>query len=676
MKKLKNIFSFLLLTQAVSCPALIVTSCSKNTKIYFSIPEIVSEDYFEVDCFFSQQPSSSVNVLLFDQNSNHIRLCDPIVIVENKKTKLRFEIDATNSMQFNFKIKFIFKNEQKKQEIVETKELNFLYSYFPDPDSDRIVPKERRVTTENIHSVQFDFIFYVSSQVSSANLEIVRQTSNLLTLNDSYCDVHFVQRTGQWIANVIVNIDESVQDTSFINFDLQFTFTNTFGKTQITVLKGLSIAFVSNLEVEMPSDYFKIEKSQGNKYTLVGLNDWVDPNKANLFSVIRIPDIVNVIGDRAFSDSMAFKHIRKIIFNDKLLMIGYKAFSGCTNVSELDLTVYLSSPVWIKNSYACFDDFVIESGYIWFNNKFYQKYDEIREICSDLNQFCALSNEWEGFTNLDVIPDDFYDIQTSETSEDKTLVGFVTKTILSIPKYRIIKIPDGVTHMSRDCLIALASLPYQNLDKSIDFKYLTRHLILPKSINEIVNLNFCGISGLLNIEAPNLKTILTNSFQDMRMYSPNEVHPLEVKKDPLYIHFINCDSLETIEQSAFYGCGAIGNLELPASLNDLKENAFGLNDFSSISVLSSTLEIREKAFSHPDASTDQSIKDIYLCHYLFDEDIEWMTKDNLNVFSNACLQDGIIHFSANCQWEKIVPIFKDFLKKQGIPDTWYMKLDN
>lgn len=645
------------------------------------MPSVVFEDYFEVNFSLSFAPSSLIKVSLLDLNSPYLRLSENLLSLSDNNGKLKFEIGTFEPTKFRFKISFEFSDEKKNQYKIVTNTYNLLYSYIEPTEEDRIKPVSRGITSVNNHSFDFEFNFFITKQLPHINLKILNDYSGKLSLMQTYTEVQYEQETGRWFAKVTINLDFLSHFTNVYDFDLNLQFINSFGKLQNTTIHGLSVAYIDQPQEEIPFDMFKITKNQGENI-LEGLRDDVNPLLMNSFTLLRIPDEINIISDNAFADPNWFSNINKIIFNNHLRQIGTNAFSGCIHVNELDFNNITGTPVWLDNEIQIFNC-EFDLGYIWIN--------DIRELDDTyrdnfqkkLVDNCGLPENWQTFCRKRILPDDAFNI-----SSDGTLQGFKEEWVDLLCDYQIIKLPPNVLHLSDTSFSVLRLIPYLNpfyvsqnkknqMDLDKTHKYLTRRLILNSNCANTFDLAFAGISGLSLFSSQKITTIEPYAFINSDYYLPWEIDYHDVFNEKRSVYFYQCDNLTSIGESAFASCNFFGELTLPQNLQQLGNGAFANCGLSKIVFSNSYLNVENEAFaiSQPGSQYAKKLEIIDLSSYVWDgsSKISWF-ENGKDVFKNCCADSGIIYFNKEVAYDLKKEAFEKLIANHGIPkEKWNWK---
>jgi len=334
------------------------------------------------------------------------------------------------------------------------------------------------------------------------------------------------------------------------------------------------------------------------------------PNMTELI----LPDSITTIGNYAFQKCSKMALDPTMPAN--LESIGASAFDGCTG-----LTGTLILPETLK----CIDSSAFNActgltGDLVIPDSVTELGSSVFYNCTGFNGTLTLSSsltaierntfyKCSGFTGHLTIPDSVTRIgysafencsgltgltlpaslQTFETSSYDGCKSFYNCTGLS----GTLVIPEGVTSIGSDTFYNCANLTtvkfpetLQSIESSAfrGCSGLTGTLVLPDSLQAIGSNAFSYCSGLTSVSFPaELQTIDMRAFADCTGLTGDLIISDGVTKIG-NLAFCNCtgltgtltlsESLETIEESAFKGCGFTGTLTLPESLTEIGKSAF------------------------------------------------------------------------------------------------------
>ncbi len=680
MKKSGKILGTLLtcIIPAGLIPVLTISSCSQENLLDVDMPTVVFDNYFEVDFTLPSAPSSLVKVSLLNLNNPNIRLAENQILLNDQHGKLKFEINIFENFNFKFNICFEYTDKQKQMLKYVTNVFSLLYSYNAPIDTDRVYPVARGITSVNNHSFDFEFNFNISKQISSIQLQLLNETSGKLSLSQSFAEVQYERETYRWFIKVTIILDYSTSATNVYDFDLNLKFTNSFGKQQDTTIKGLSVAYIDQAQPEIPEDMFVLTKSLGD-VVLEGVKEEVSPLLLNSFTILRIPDQVNVISSNAFADVNSYENINKIIFNKNLYKVGFNAFGGCTHISELDFEncSSISIPLWLENDIPVFNC-EIHTGYIWINADLEYNLGYREKLKTAIFNNCNLPQDWEIFCSTKILPEEALTINF-----EGVMQGFNPEWFDRLKEYQIIKLPDKVTSFEEDSFFVLGTLPFENpfyepngtyKTKTIDteHKYLTRRLIFSPNISNICDLTFTGIGGLFLLSSQSLSNIGEYVFSDTYDYLPWEIDYHDVYSENASIYFHDCNNLLEIGAHAFTSCESNSDLQIPRNLNKIGESAFADCAFRSITFPNGYLNVEKEAFSTSFSTSvlAHKLEIIDLSSYIWDEtsSVEWFEQSS-DVFKNSCAPNGIVYFNSSIFIDLKDEAFNKLIERHGIPKT-------
>ncbi|MBQ0045348.1 MAG: hypothetical protein KBS35_00445, partial [Mycoplasma sp.] len=300
----------------------------------------------------------------------------------------------TNPTQILFDLDVAILNPVGRTEVTTFDKCSIIYANQI-PDDDKIVCSSFSIDYSNTHVESFNFTFY---QEPKSDIKVTFKTEEpegtLWIDSESYQ----VQKDPKpevnlWYLTIPVHLNIRQYKSRAFAFDLELQFINSRGIKQTTKYTNLIVNFIEIDSEEVPLDYYEIN-SAGK---ILGIYDSISEQQMSGYTVMRFPEEAESIDGSAFDRVSHFGNIKKIIMPKGIKTIGVDAFSGCTNLFEMDLTDYGDrGPTWF--TYGCPRMFVTENmklkyGYLWtggiIDKESWDVYPTSMGLPTGWNVFCA-----------------------------------------------------------------------------------------------------------------------------------------------------------------------------------------------------------------------------------------------------------------------------------------------
>lgn len=434
--------------------------------------------------------------------------------------------------------------------------LQVMYVFQEEDYKDEIRAVQETVTNQDDWEYTYKFQFS-NAPLSSVKVDLVGgQSYDLLELTKN--EIKVEKEGGLYYLTVPLHLSYSVVENNFITFDIEFSFTNSFGFTQITTINDLGCEFKFTPTDVIPDIFLDFGQS-GSRHSLYGIKKNVPVSSINHFSVLSIKD-VDVIEEGAFSlidgNPDTFKSITKIKLAGDIVGIGKNVFFNFYNLEELDLSEDNNIPPWLDLSFTWnrqifnSEAWSHKSGIVWTGVNFSDREgaDAIRsnwvthlEIAGlgASKDYTTPSDKWEHcwtpYGYDEVTPEDWFVTKNEGSVVTLTAIDTTKYTREDLRKIGVIKIPDNVTAISlnptgrqkdfsifKDVSCSFNPLQYYKSPFFPDVVENTfnRRLVFGKNLTEI-NQNISGVGAFYqiglcgNIILPNKLTFIeNNTFKD------------------------------------------------------------------------------------------------------------------------------------------------------------------
>lgn len=594
---------------------------------------------------------------IVNNTSSSISLKNNLMQVHNNQINATFLIDETVDTDFsaNFDICFNYINSEGKFDTCTLYDLNIYYlTSQPEFEKDRIVFDDKHLVANNHHSVSFEMKFFEKPK-SDLYVEILNDFSKEISLPKSMLQVE--EDGAGWSLSIPIDIDMAVATQRDFGFDLRITFTNSFGKTQTNTYNNCTIKFIRQVNEYLPDEYYDYE-AIGDNVVLHGLK-YLNPLEAGKYRFMTIPDIVTHIDPYAFSSSTWFSNIRQVTLPASAQNIGQFAFSGLSQLVEIDASAYTETPLWVATSDVLKrPNQTVNAGYVWVQN------DDIANDMTNAASFLGLTELWRVYNQDLVTKKDYFDI-----SNEGTMVrGIRADRKEEFFKCKIIRIPDGINQIYKDAFKELQDNPYSTYIEGVKVKQ-TRRLILNRELTKIDNGAFshAGISGPMLFYTEKLNTISDNSFDQCNAYGNPKL--LDIQEEKIELIFVDVFELTEIGAYAFNMVPIKQEvLDLPKSLSSVDSFAFLDSYFEKIIFHQNVQTMTSYCFASgqiwPKPAT---IKVIDLSEY---KKLAGWWSQSSRVFMNSCVGDVKVILNNKIKSEFDEKIKEDQFKKNlMLPDT-------
>ena len=294
---------------------------------------------------------------------------------------------------------------------------------------------------------------------------------------------------------------------------------------------------------------------------------------------IDVPDGVKAVGNNAFKNTK----IKDVSFLDHVESIGSSAFSGCTNINEVNITPMTTSiGSSAFNGCTGITDFIFEEG-----TSFEQLPTYLFQNCSNLKNVKLPGNLkripnycFNGCSKLEMvdIPDTVtavgdYAFKSCSALKDfeipagvKTLGPYAFQSCTSL---KDMTIPKTVTSVGSNLFYGCTGLirasfedgsPVTSLPSSM-FSGCSRleDVKLPDGVTEIPASYFYGCTSLRHVELPDKIT----KIGDSAFYNCYNMEDIPLK-----------NGLKTIGNNAFYNCDKLTDIVIPKSVTSIGSNVW------------------------------------------------------------------------------------------------------
>lgn len=531
-----------------------------------------------------------------------------------KEKKIGFRINST--VHYDKEIDFGLDFRANGTDIF-VDDLHVYYVFEEEEYKDSVRPVKK--VEKNVDSWKYNYKFQFSSMpLSSVDMRIVGgQTFDKLTLSQTTAKV--VKEGYYYYLYVPVQLSYNVYENDFFTFNIEFSFRNSFGFSQVVNVNDLGCEFNIENRGEVPAELFKFED-----WKLVGWQDTVSAKLIQHYSTMRIPNRGGgtvVVKQGAFElldgDADTYNSITKLVIPKGIDFINYdKAFFHFKNLELLDLSEYDAIPNWAdqakQEGYKLFNTEKSnhKAGIVLCNDPFSDKnaggaYLDARRtnwiktfnaiglgnINPDEYKQTNWEHNWAIYSVSDKDPK-FGPEVTDESwfiiDENHTLTGInKSKAIRSnLKNIALIKIPDDVTSIRIDTnenygfdRFSLAGCSFDplrcNNPELVDIP-IGRQLLLGSNLQEIyLNTDgngafyHAGIKG--NIVFPDSLVRI-----DEKCFDTSHFFPSTMASIPYVPCGFQCGpnpSLKKIGKNAFINC-YINYITLPASLEELGDELF------------------------------------------------------------------------------------------------------
>ena len=204
-----------------------------------------------------------------------------------------------------------------------------------------------------------------------------------------------------------------------------------------------------------------------------------------------------------------------------------------------------------------------------------------------------------------------------ENDEEYLIVGDGVLLRCTVRPEKIDLAGRGIKHIAGS---AFWNAEFESAAPDYGYKYAweLESIVIPEGVETIGTSAFAGCMGLKTVALPStLKTISDNAFN---VY-------LEGADTPVAVDLSACKALESIGHYAFYGCGGITEIALPASVDYVGEYAFAMTG------------AQNKFFAEQTGKTEHDFfitgDGVLLFAYIADEKPEVVIPDGVKVIAGA-----------------------------------------
>ncbi|MCQ2956602.1 MAG: hypothetical protein MJ233_01770 [Mycoplasmoidaceae bacterium] len=178
--------------------------------------------------------------------------------------------------------------------------------------------------------------------MSKVKLRIVGgQSYEKLELQQELVDV--VKEGSFYYLYVPIHLSYDVGTNDFLTFDLEMSFTNSYGYTQIENINDIGCEFKITQTDVIPDVFFKITGS-----FLDGFKDNVSAKAVSNFTTLKVPQNIGSVRRGAFSlidgNPDSFKSITKIVLHQNIYILENGVFANFHNIEIIDMSSCTSIP--------------------------------------------------------------------------------------------------------------------------------------------------------------------------------------------------------------------------------------------------------------------------------------------------------------------------------------------
>lgn len=594
----------------------LATSCNNDEKPLHIEPDkdkvICYEHDFVINCFANKTLPKNTSVTVVGAGSDvYVNSDETHISGSTGKIALRINSTIHYDKKIDFALRFNLGDEDY---YVEGLQVNY---YFQEEQyKDEIVSLQESLTSEDSWHYEYKFQFSGMPQTSVQMRLVGGQSYELLKLTHSSAQV--VKEGKFYYLYVPIDLSYSVVEDDFLTFNIEFSFRNSFGFTQITNINDIGCEFKFTPTDTVPVDFFKVEGD-----SILGWEDTVTVAALQHFSTIVIPSEINEsrifdIADGAFdlidNDPDTYKTITTLWISNFVDYIGREEFFHFYNLEVLDLSAYASIPRWlvtdVTHSWKLFNSqaWNHKSGIVWVSDSFDDKHawtdrDKKRQNWIDCLRAKGLGSPSEDYDsknwkqiwtpyNVGEYSCEVTDRSWFEIDENHTLVGLNQNKLnkSNIRDIAIIRIPDDVTKISIGpnkvgfdyfSTQPIDFDPLRSLDHPtyLDFWPVGRALFLGKGLREIT-INGDGKTGAFekagirgNVVIPNsLTTIGSRAFFDAN-FMVNGTGMEDIPQWGFGLENSSNPTLESIGDYAFAN-SCLHYISLPETIKSLGDSLF------------------------------------------------------------------------------------------------------
>ncbi len=552
---------------ATFSPALsLVTSCSNDDApldIKVDKEKVISYEHdFVINCIANKTLPTNTSVSVIGAGSDvYVNVDETHISGSKGKISLRISSTIHYDKKIDFALRFNLGNED-----FYINGLQVNYFFQEEQYKDEIVSSQESLKCEDSWHYEYKFQFSNMPQ-SSVQMRLVGgQSYECLKLTQTIG--HVVKEGKFYYLYVPIDLSYSIVEDDFLTFNIEFSFTNSFGFTQITNINDIGCEFKFTPTDIVPVDFFKLSGS-----SIVGWKETVTVATIQHFSTIMIPSSIARINDGAFNlidnNPDTYKTITTLYIAQNVDYVANKAFFNFFNLEVLDLSGCYGMPSWLTNdlykNWKYFDSqsWNHKSGIVWVGDRFDDKH---KKIDSDLKRWDWIQhlqakglggitseaydiNNWkQNWTPYSVnsLECEVTDESWFEIDNNHTLIGLNINKInkSDIRDIALIKIPDDVTKIS----IAPNKVGFDYFStKPLDFDPLRcippvssnywpigRRLFLGKGLKEIT-INGDGKTGAFENAGVAGNIILPDSLTTMgarAFYSATYMKPIAADAPP------------------------------------------------------------------------------------------------------------------------------------------------
>lgn len=601
MKKiLKSLLPCCLLATSWT-PLFLMAGCKQKSELVIDVPDktqICTEHDFSIKYTSNSRLPKGTRIGVVGVGSDLYVDEDKTEIGEHGgKITIRINSAIHYDRHFHFALSF---SDDKTDTYID--DLNVYYVFQDDDYKDLVAPTQTLITQEDNWDYVYKFQFN-NMPLSKVRLSIVGgQSYEKLEIQQQLVDV--VKEGSFYYLYAPVHLSYDIGMNSFLTFDLEMTFTNSYGYTQIENINDIGCEFKITQNEIIPDVFFKNTGS-----TLEGFKDNVSAEAVSNFTTLKIPNYINSVRRGAFSlidgNPDSFKSITKIVLHQNIYLLENGVFANFHNIEIIDMSDCSTIPYWLTVALVPFatNDGVHKSGIVLVGQKFDDKFgaDEARSDwitrleshgvgSTNLLSDKRWKNSWTVYSTVDEITTDDWFTTIEDKDHNIVLTGINPNKFNkdNLRNIGLIKIPDNVTKIEiSNSKLTFAKFseygcgfnPFVLNDTPVLEWNFNRRLLLGKNLKEInansdLNGAFyqAGICG--NIILPNsLKTLGPYAFDSCEYLQPSP----EKTNYGYGIEYSTQPSLKSIKDFAF--CRSyIDYIAFPKSLSELGEHLFGSED--------------------------------------------------------------------------------------------------
>ena len=286
-------------------------------------------------------------------------------------------------------------------------------------------------------------------------------------------------------------------------------------------------------------------------------------------SEIVIPSSVTSIGNSAFRGC---RSLSEIVIPSSVTSIGDSAFSGCDSLSEIVIPSSVTSiGDWAFSGCDSLSEIVIPSSVTSIGDSAFSSCDSLSEIV--IPSSVTSIGDW-AFSDCDSL---------SEIVVPSSVTSIGDHAFFSCDSLSEIVIPSSVTSIGKGAFSRCSSLKY---------------ISIPKSVIGLNGNPFAEWNGKLECLSPNY------IYEDDILFNKDKSRIISFRNQNVKSYIIP-SSVNSIGDSAFYGCYSLSEIVIPSSVTSIGDSAFwGCRSLSEIVIPSSVTSIGDHAFSSCDSLSE------------------------------------------------------------------------